>query len=313
MNQFETLRRRLHLIRLTDKPYLYLTKAQLITRLRGNDLKAVAERTIERDIQEIKNQYGIHIRADRRKGGYYLDLPADEDLADFRQFIELLERRERLEFLTSAIDQVRHVSRYLQLEQHPQMAGTDHLSVLWEALQTGRCVAFRYQKFSENPDSETLRRVEPSLLFEYRNRWYLDCYDLTAHQPRTFGLDRLHNLTLTDQPIHTARNGQRTTDRRHVIGVTSPADAEPERVVLRVQATEANYLKTLPMHSSQQIIQETGDFTDFALTVILNHELEREVLAFGELVEVLEPIALREKIRGRVSELLQQYEHRNLR
>lgn len=309
MNQFETLRRRLHLIRLADKPYLYLTKAQLIARLRDNDLKAVAERTIERDIKEIKNQYGVHIRADRLKGGYYLDLPDDEDLADFQQFVELLERRERLEFLTSAIDRVQHVSRYLQLEQHPQMAGTNHLSVLWKALQTGRCVAFRYQKFSENPDSETLRLVEPSLLFEYRNRWYLDCYDLTAQQPRTFGLDRLRNLALTDQPIHPTRNGQCTTDRRHVIGVTSPADAEPEHVVLRVQATEANYLKTLPMHSSQQTVQETGEFTDFALTVILNHELEREILAFGELMEVLEPRILREKIGGRVASLARAYQH----
>lgn len=307
MNQLSTLRRRLHLIRLVEAPFLYHTKKALVTRLQEHDVEAVSERTVERDIAAIGREYGIHIRLNRQRGGYYLDLPTDEDVADFDQFVQLLERRERLAFLTSAVESVRGAGRYLQLEQAPRFSGAEHLPVLWEALGSSRCVAFSYQKFTDDADTETQRRVEPSLLFEYRNRWYLDCYDLQSRQPRTFGLDRLHHLTLTDQPVQATRPGQRTTDRRHVIGVTSPANAEPERVVLRVQATEANYFKTLPMHSSQQILRETDAFTVFALTVILNHELEREILAFGELVEVLEPVALRERIAGRVKALQEWY------
>ncbi|WP_020599891.1 helix-turn-helix transcriptional regulator [Spirosoma panaciterrae] len=305
MNQFETLRRRLRLIRLVERPYVYPSKAELVQRLRDDDLDAVSERTIERDIKAIQHQYGVQIAFDGRKKGYYLHLPDDEDVADFSQFVELLERRERLEFLTTTIGDVRHISRFLQLEQHPQFVGTTHLSVLWEALRTGRCVEFIYQKFDE---AGTRRRVEPGLLFEYRNRWYLDGYDLTADRTKTFGLDRIQQLTPTDQPIQLSHAGKSRTDRRHVIGVTAPASAQPKRMVLRVDKTEAHYFKTLPLHTSQRLIWETAQFSDFELFVILNHELEREILAFGEWVEILEPVELRKKMAKRLTTLLSRYQ-----
>lgn len=291
---------------MVDRPFLYPSLRKLVEQL-SEDFDAVSERTVERDIRAIGTAYQIFIRNDRRRGGYYLDLPTDEDVADFEQFVQLLERRERLEFLTSSVASIRGIGRYLQLERNTQFTGTGHLPVLWQALQSGRCVEFVYRKFEKEADEGKLRRVEPDLLLEYRNRFYLDCFDLEADQPRTFGLDRLHGLTLTDQPISTARTGQRRTDRRHAIGVTCPPNLEPQRVVLRFQTSEANYVRSLPLHSSQQVIQETPDFVDLALTVILNHELEREILAFGELVEVLEPEKLREQIAGRVRILAERY------
>ncbi|GAB3967387.1 WYL domain-containing protein [Spirosoma terrae] len=291
---------------MVDRPFLYPSLKKLVAQL-SEDFDAVSVRTVERDIRAIGAVYQIYIRNDRRKGGYYLDLPTDEDVADFEQFVQLLERRERLEFLTSSVASIRGIGRYLQLEHNTQFTGNGHLPLLWQALQTGRCVEFVYRKFDKEADEGKLRRVEPDLLLEYRNRFYLDCFDLEANQPRTFGLDRLHGLSLTDQPISTARTGQRRTDRRHAIGVTCPPDLESQRVVLRFQTSEANYVRSLPLHSSQRLIQETPDFVDLELTVILNHELEREILAFGELVEVLEPAELREKMARRVIGLLSHY------
>lgn len=306
MNQIQTLRRRLHIIRMVDRPFLYPSLKKLVAQL-SEDFDAVSERTVERDIRAIGTVYQIYIRNDRRRGGYYLDLPTDEDVADFEQFVQLLERRERLEFLTSSVASIRGIGRHLQLEHNTQFSGTGHLPLLWQALQTGRCVEFVYRKFEKEADEGKLRRVEPDLLLEYRNRFYLDCFDLEANQPRTFGLDRLHGLSLTDQPISTARTGPRRTDRRHAIGVTCPPNLEPQRVILRFQTSEANYVRSLPLHSSQRLIQETPDFVDLELTVILNHELEREILAFGELVEVQEPAELREKMARRITALLSHY------
>ncbi|WP_338874995.1 WYL domain-containing protein [Spirosoma sp. SC4-14] len=306
MDQIQTLRRRLHIIRIVDRPFLYPSLKKLVAQL-SEDFDAVSERTVERDIRAIGAVYQIYIRNNRRKGGYYLDLPTDEDVADFEQFVQLLERRERLEFLTSSVASIRGIGRHLQLEHNTQFTGNGHLPLLWQALQTGRCVEFVYRKFEKEADEGKLRRVEPGLLLEYRNRFYLDCFDLEANQPRTFGLDRLHGLTLTDQPISTARTGQRRTDRRHAIGVTCPPDLEPQRVVLRFQTSEANYVRSLPLHSSQRLIQEVPGFVDLELTVILNHELEREILAFGELVEVLEPAELRVRLAARVRILSEKY------
>jgi predicted DNA-binding transcriptional regulator YafY len=306
VTQLSTLRRRLNLIRLVDKPFRYPSKKTLVERL-SEEFDAVSERTVERDIRDIGETYQIHIRNDRRRGGYYLDLPTDEDVADFEQFVQLLERRERLEFLTASAEGIRGIGRYLQLEHHAQFTGTEHLSLLWQALRSGRCVQFTYRKFSPESTPAPLRLVEPGLLVEYRNRWYLDGFDAGEGKPRTFGLDRIADLTLTDQPLRQTDIDTLRTDRRHAIGVTCPPHLEPQRVVLRFQTSEANYVRSLPLHSSQRLVRETPDFTDVELTVILNHELEREILAFGELVEVLEPKALRETIKKRLTKLASIY------
>lgn len=307
MNQLETLRRRLQLIRLVDRPYLYPSKQTLIERL-SVDFDAVSDRTVERDIESIAKSYQIYIRHDRHRTGYYLDLPTDEDVADFEQFVQLLERRERLEFLTSAVDGSRGAGRYLQLERAASVNGAEHLPVLWQALRSGRCVTFAYQKFNEAVTPESLRLIEPGLLFEYRNRWYLDGQDAFDRRPRTFGVDRIVDLRLTDQPIRRSDADTHRTDRRHAIGVTCPADAEPQRVVLRFTAQEGKYVVSLPLHPSQQTLPTTDPaYLDVALWVILNHELEREILAFGEAVEVLEPAELRERIAARVMAMHRRY------
>lgn len=303
MNQLATLSRRMHLIRLVEKPFRYPSKNELVLKLQPH-VSAVSERSVERDIVGIRDELGFHIRFDRQRGGYYLDRPADEDPADFEQLLQLIERREKIEFLKSAVAEMPHASRFLHLEQAPSFAGTEHLPVLWEALHKGCCVQFQYRKF-ENANQTEGKHIEPGLLFEFRNRWYLDGYDPASNGPRTYGLDRIVDLELTTRPIDPAT--PQRTNRQHVIGVTAPDGAKPERVVLRFTAAEANYPRTLPLHTSQKIVQETPNFVDFELCVVINHELIREILAFGDFVEVLEPSSLRETVAERVKKNVQKY------
>lgn len=308
MNQLETLRRRLQLIRLVDRPYFFPTKQTLIDRL-SEDFDAVSERTIERDIESIAKSYQIHICYERIRGGYYLNLPTDEDVADFEQFVQLLERRERLEFLTTTDQGVRGVGRYLQLEKAPSTRGAEYLPTLWQALRSGRCVKLVYQKFGEDGlNSSAPRLIEPDLLFEYRNRWYLDGLDALEQKPRTFAIDRITRLDLTDQPADRVRAGRPRTDRQHTIGVTSPATALSQRVLLRFTQPEGSYVQSLPLHASQQLLASgPPGYLDVSLQVILNHELEREILAYGEMVEVLEPTELRQRIATRVRAMNKRY------
>jgi len=259
-------------------------------------------------LASIRADYNITIKYDRHHHGYFLDLAADEDLDDFNVFIRLLERRERLEALTQSGSAM---GRYLQFEQRDDFRGLEWLALLWNALQRGLVVSFRYQNYADGPNE--MRLVEPGLLFEYRNRWYIDGYDLNRQAGRTFGLDRISDLVLISQAIQSDRNIDYQTNRRHVIGVTSPPDAPVERVVLRFAKPEAEYVRSLPLHSSQEIVQETANYLDVKLHVVLNHELEREVLAYGEYVTVLKPETLRETIGTRVVLLQQKYETGDLR
>ncbi len=298
MNDSAKLRRQLHIIRCLDKPYTYPSAQQINEYLRQHEIDKTSIATVERDIRDIRADYDITITYERQKRGYFLDLPDDEDISNFRDFVRLLERRERLEVLTQS---GRSVAQYVQLEQNEGFRGLDLMAPLWNALQRKLVVTFHYQNYTENNGRQ--RHVEPGLLFEFRNRWYLDGFDLGPKGgQRTFGLDRMGDLGLTPQAIQPNRGIDYRAARRHVIGVTAPPDSPVERVVLRFRRPEAEYVLSLPMHWSQQILSETSTSIDFVMNVVINHELEREVMAYGEEVEVLEPNSLRQTIAERIEQ-----------
>lgn len=270
-------------------------------------IEAKSQRTIERDMEKLRDEYSIDIRHDPNKNGYYLYTPPDEDVDDFNQFVSLLERRERLDFLQAAVTSIRDAGNYLQLERSEQFTGAASLPILWDALRCQKVVQFEYASYRAERSTPSVRMVEPGIIFEYRNRWYLDGWDIQKGGIRTFGLDRMTNPVAVGQTISVNRTDAYKALRKQVIGVTIPKGAVAERVVLRFTKLEANYVLSLPLHCSQQLIQETDSHLDIALQVVLNHELEREILAYGEAVEVLEPICLRETITHRAIKLAKSY------
>ncbi len=297
MNPSAILHRRLCLIRWTKAPFRYPSKKELTARLNETDIAQKSTRTLERDIRELYGTTGFQIKYNHSRRGYYLDIPPDEDIEDFEQFVALLERCERLSFLQSTLSNVHEVGNYLLLERNDQFVGSEHLPLLWEALRSRRAVRFGYAAYTGATRPPTLRIIEPGLLFEYRNRWYLDGWDTEKAGIRTFGLDRMTDLRLTENPIVTDRTAAYKNLRRHVIGVTCPDGAVPERVVLRFSALQRSYVQSLPLHGSQRVLPGEGEFE---LRVVLNPELEKELLSFGEAVEVLEPTSLRERIAARI-------------
>lgn len=304
-----TLRRHWCIVRAIQPPFVYPSKEKLFDLIREEGFEDYSESSFERDKKDICEQYSIYIKYSKRRNGYFIDINEDdEDITDFKAFLDLLERRERVEFVNQTLTGVREIGRYLQLEKNPNFSGISHLPTLWEALRAQRVISFGYSAYTQTPAPVRTRLIEPGLLFEYKNRWYLDGWDTEKNEVRTFGLDRMSNLQLTDKHIFQNRSDQYRAMRQHVIGVNSAPDTAPVRVVLRLTALQSNYLQSLPLHHSQRALPQTSpEFVDFELFVVLNIELEIEILGLGEAIEVLEPAGLREKIKERIRKSLNPY------
>jgi predicted DNA-binding transcriptional regulator YafY len=98
---------------------------------------------------------------------------------------------------------------------------------------------------------------------------------------------------------------------KDMIGVTRNIESPIEHVTFIASAIEAPYLRTKPLHQSQKElgIQPDGSIL-FSIDVVLNHELERDLLAFGEGITVLSPDSLVEKLHKKLVENLENYEKR---
>ena len=96
-----------------------------------------------------------------------------------------------------------------------------------------------------------------------------------------------------------------------MIGVTRNIESPVEHVTFIASATEAPYIKTKPFHQSQREIETREDGSVlFCIDVILNHELERDLLGYGEGITVLTPDSLVEKLHNRLVETIENYEKR---
>lgn len=67
-----------------------------------------------------------------------------------------------------------------------------------------------------------------------------------------------------------------------------------------VNKENSPYVLTKPLHPSQQVLSEDEKGMIIRIDVVLNFELEREILGFGECIKVLAPRILVSRIKKRI-------------
>jgi predicted DNA-binding transcriptional regulator YafY len=78
---------------------------------------------------------------------------------------------------------------------------------------------------------------------------------------------------------------------------------------LWVDATNAPYVVTKPLHNSQRLIKQNEDGSIIIhLFIIPNFELERILLGFGNGLEVIRPETFRARMRGIIQRAFERYE-----
>lgn len=100
----------------------------------------------------------------------------------------------------------------------------------------------------------------------------------------------------------------------NIIGVTHEENTKVEQVVIRTKSEyQHGLLLTKPLHHSQKETQPFGEhdgqwYGEVILTIEPNRELRGKILMYGEGLEVMEPLSLREQLRTTISMQMSQYE-----
>lgn len=81
-----------------------------------------------------------------------------------------------------------------------------------------------------------------------------------------------------------------------------------QKVVLSFNPEQGQYIKTLPLHHSQQILIDTDSDFQISLDIIPNRSLIERILMYGSNVKVIEPITLQDKIKGIYKDAQSQYD-----
>lgn len=255
-----------------------------------------SKRNFQRDLGEIRKLFGIEIKYARKEKGYFI---VDKDITN-KNFERIIEAFELFNFLSVPQD----IKPFIHVENRkPQ--GTEHLHILLRAIKNQLKVNFTYQKFWEEESSERL--VEPYALKEFKYRWYLIAKDDNDDKIKSFALDRLRDLATIRQTYNQVQQEQIVESYRYCFGIISPNDEAPQDIILSFNEFQGKYIKTLPLHDTQEILVDNENELQIKLRLYITHDLIMELLSFGKNMKVLQPPSLALKIQNALQEAATQY------
>lgn len=294
----------------------------------GSDSGAhICASTIEKDLFTMKMEHDAPIRYSKKNGGYFYedpdfsinDVPLSEDeLSSIRFAVSTLQQFREVPFFQQfglAIDKIvdrvavgeqsQEMSKYIQFEAAVSTGGNEYLPTLLEGIQAQKRVWFMYTSFQQQQSKP--RKVSPLFLKEYRNRWYLICFDLQKQDISTFALDRMTELQLLDEAAQIPSDFNATDYFRDAIGITA-FKGEALRIVLKADAIAARYIETQAFHHSQKLLEKQATYSIFELRILVTEEFIRSLLGYAGEVEVIEPASLRLTLQERAQALLKLYQ-----
>jgi predicted DNA-binding transcriptional regulator YafY len=329
LNREAYTRYRLIDARLRRKPHP--TLEELIDHLSERFDKPVSKRTVQLDLQEMRYNQALNFNAPivyskKEKSYSYSDenysinnLPVTADelhgldfaisiLNQFKHLPAIKEFEDAIVKIAGTVQvnkEARGESDHIQLDKPFIIKGIEFVEPILKAISERRVIKFTYQRHGSDKVSQNL--MEPYIIRESKNFWYVIGNGISKkeHKILTFALDRIQDLQLTDQVFDDTKI-DRKNFYRNVLGV-SIAEGKPEKVVLSFAPIQGKYVKTIPIHHSQQIVKESKNELRVSLELVINTELKMQLLSYGDNVKVLQPASLAKEMEETAKRMVELY------
>ena len=259
-----------------------------------------ARRTFQRHRDEILGLFGIEIECYIDGGEHRYRIADSGGNEYFRRW--LLDSIAVNRIITDS----REAAQNISVESTNDTA----LPTLLGALKEQHLVSFDYKPYWKESASRYFN-FQPHALKMFEQRWYLIGRYHKTH--RTFALDRMSNVEIQvdgqGAPCPYRRDPKFDLEKMFAgtYGIIVE-DIPIESVRLKVDAYQANYLRSLPLHSSQHELKRTDEYAIFSLRVRPTYDFRQKLLSFGSTIEVLQPESLREEMKEEIATMLKRYQ-----
>ena len=192
-----------------------------------------------------------------------------------------------------------------QILYEPVPSGEKFLSTIVEAMRDHCLLKMTYQSFTK-PAPMTYN-IAPYCLKMFKQRWYVLAYSPGKQKTLIYSLDRVKALEPTDEHYTMPKDFDAEYYFRDTYGVSGMED-KPQVVEIKIEAFQANFLRTLPLHPSQEEIERREQYSIFRFNVVPTFEFTQELRKHGSVLEVLKPKWLRNDFRKDLEYQLSKYQ-----
>ena len=257
-------------------------------------------RSFRRYCREIEDRFGIRIRCDRHDFTYTVE---EEPSGEGSVQSWLLD--------TLTVDNLLKESRDLRtrilFERIP--SGQQYLARIIGAMRDGIVLEMKYARFSDEAGYTTW--LQPYFVKVFAQRWYVvGPTGRHPDAPHVYALDRVLSLKETQERFIYPVGFDPEAFFADSYGIFR-GDGPAVRIVLRAGERQAKYLRSLPLHPSQQELTAAeaarlGYETDlsscyFVLRLTPTLDFIQYLLSQGDELEVLAPDSLREDLGRRAA------------
>jgi predicted DNA-binding transcriptional regulator YafY len=286
-------------------------------------------RTVYRDLDALMFA-GFPVVSEKRDGRVYYrfldtfrlsDVPFSTDeilaLAFSEDLLRTLEGTVFHDSIQSALQKIRaglgpELSKYLAQfadsfrvlpGPHKKYADfRDTIQTLNHAVLAHNTVHMRYR--TARTGTVSSRNLDPYRVWYRSGGLYVVGTDHQSDEIRTFAVDRIRKIELTDQEFEIPESFDFDTYMGSSFGVIAD---QAVRVRIRFEHRWATYVQERSWHDSQQFQKRSGKKVDLVMDVANTPDLRTWILSFGSGAEVLEPDGLRSEVARELEGALGRY------
>ncbi|MCQ2323701.1 MAG: WYL domain-containing protein [Paludibacteraceae bacterium] len=247
--------------------------------LNENHASRITRRTFIYWRHEVEELFGLFIECDKSTNTYYI--ANAEDLTTSKTQRWLLNTFA----VTNLVQEFAPLQDHVLLEDMPSDAR--YLAPIMEAIREGRVIKLTYQRFdAPAPHDFTM---EAYCLKVFKQRWYVAGRSSDhPNEVRVYALDRVHGIKVLDEHYTIPKDFDGKTFFSDYYGVFV-GGTQPEKVVIKANSANANYIRSLPLHKSQKETVRNMEHSIFEYFVAPTFDFIQELRTHGAGLEVLEP------------------------
>ena len=266
---------------------------------RGADMP---KRTFDNWRYVIWDMFGINIvNENRGEYRYYIENEEDISRNGLRSWLY------NTFCVSNALANSQSIKDRILLEYVP--SGQEYLQTIIDAMKRNNVLNMTYHSYWKNEENNF--DVQPFCVKLFRQRWYLVARSTYPYYyekgPRVYALDRIQYLHKKDETFEMPKDWDANAYFDGCFGVIADHRIDSQIVKLKVSAGQANYIRDLKLHESQQEIERNEEYSVFSYHLRPEFDFQQEILWNGEDVEVLEPVWLRKEIAGKIKRMWNKY------
>ena len=314
-------------------PRIQATKKNMLQKIE-EEIGKISQRQLETDLVNIGlapiNAPVMHYREGRAHLYKYIDeektlhkfrIP-EAALMELTDAYEILEQMKGAPFLKPIKTYIeRHLKQHnkalpkrhspaILFEENPNLKGLNYFLDLYDAIIKQQVLRIEYQEFGKEEKQEYI--IHPYVLKSFNQRWFLFGKNHEYPNPNkkwNVPLDRIEGIQIENQLNYIPC--QLFDWQKHfgeILGVTYLEEQSKVKIQLSLDENRLPYVRTKPIHPSQEIFKDENGRSLVEIHVRPNRELFQKLLSFGGDLEVVSPPEIRRQMQEHLDRAINKYQ-----